>query len=474
MNSLNAQDEALSPEAVWREMRLHMEWNDGLSLCFLFAPDARAVVSLQQWASDTWAMRTAPLRVLEPTHASDAAQGILQGMQAQAHQLQARAPVWVQLTAIDGTEEAGWDQVRAELLSRLNEAREWLVRSYARPLVLCLPAAWRTQVAQLAPDLWHIRSYSAKVQPVAATSAPAGLADTQNSSLQAVVMRQLNPVSTNVAAARARLAKKPADPALMRELSVALSEVGDVQLELGAITEALGIYHESLEIFHQLRRVLGDSPQVLRDLSVSLSKVGDAQTQAGQGAEALSACRESLEICRQLRQALGDSPQVLRDLSVSLSKVGEAQTQAGQGAEALGAYRESLEICRQLRQALGDSPQVLRDLSVSLDRVGDAQTQAGQGAEALGAYRESLDIRRQLRQALGDSPQVLDDLAVSLERLAIQSALSLSERQRCFQEALSLRERLVCALPQNIFYAQRLDKLRRLDPSAPAPDASAS
>ncbi|MEC5214913.1 tetratricopeptide (TPR) repeat protein, partial [Polaromonas sp. CG_9.5] len=417
MNSFNAQDEALSPEAVWREMRLHMEWNDGLSLCFLFAPDARAVASIQQWASDTWAMRTAPLRVLEPTHASTAAQEILRGMQEQARHLQARAPVWVQLTAIDGTEDAGWDQARAELLSRLNEAREWLVRKYARPLVLCLPAAWRTQVAQLAPDLWHIRSYSAKVQPVAATSAPAGLADTQNSSPQAVVMQQLNPVSANVADARARLSKKPADPALMRELIIALSEVGDVQLELGAITEALGIYRESLEICRQLRQALGDSPQVLRDLSVSLDNVGDAQAQAGQGAEALVAYRESLEICRQLRQALGDSPQVLRDLSVSLNNVGEAQAQAGQGAEALVAYRESLEICRQLRHALGDSPQVLRDLSVSLDNVGKAQAQAGQGTEALVAFRESLDIRRQLRQALGDSPQVLRDLSVSLNNV---------------------------------------------------------
>ncbi|MDQ3060324.1 MAG: tetratricopeptide repeat protein [Pseudomonadota bacterium] len=263
-------------------------------------------------------------------------------------------------------------------------------------------------------------------------------------------------------------------PQVLRDLSVALNKVGDAESAAGRGEQALAAYQESLKIDRQLRQALGDSPQVLRDLSVSLNKVGNAESTAERGEQALAAYRESLEIFRQLRQALGDSPQVLRDLSVSLNKVGNAESAAGRGEQALAAYRESLEIFRQLRQALGDSPQVLRDLSVALNKEGEAESAAGRGEQALAAYRESLKIDRQLRQALGDSPQVLDDLAVSLERLASQSGLEIQERKRHFDEALSLREQLVSALPQNTKYRQRLEVLRSLAPSLPAPSAGAS
>ena len=370
MNTSKGQDEAIGPDAVWREMRLHMEWNEGLSLCFLFAPDARAAAPILQWASDTWALRTAPLRLLEPAHASEAAQAILQGMQMQASQLQARAPVWVQLTAIDDTEQTGWDQARAELLSRLNEAREWLVRSYARPLVLCLPATWRAQVAQLAPDLWHIRSYTAKVLPATVGSTNSVLPQTGDRSMLAVTARQLGPVSDNLAAARVRLAQKPDELALIRELSGALHEWGDVQLELGAINEALNAYRESLDICRQLRQSVGDSPQVLRDLSVSLERVGDAEAQAGRGDAALGAYRESLDIRRLLRQSLGDSPQVLDDLAVSLVRL--ATQPSLEPHERQSYFQEALSLRQRLVSALpqnawyGQRLEVLRGLTTSL------------------------------------------------------------------------------------------------------------
>ena len=318
--------DALSADAIWREMRLHMEWNEALSLCFLFTPDLKAVAQIQQWTHDAWAFRSAPLRVITPSAPAQAAQQVLQGLQQQVQQQSmARAPVWVQLTALDDSQQSGWDSARSEVLARLNEAREWLVQSFARPLVLCLPPAWRSQVAVLAPDLWHIRSYSALVLPSTGPVLRSELAGPETRTLDAFAQRRLEPARGQLRQARERLAQNPTTPNLQRELSVALDGLGTAYEESSHGQETLAAYRESLEIRRQLRQALGETPQVLRDLSISLDNVGRAENDAGHGQEALAAYRESLEISRQLRQALGETPQVLDDLAVSLERLAAAQ-----------------------------------------------------------------------------------------------------------------------------------------------------
>ena len=48
------------PEDIWAEMRLHMEWSEGFSLCVLFFTEASATEQIVQWADDAWAWRIAP------------------------------------------------------------------------------------------------------------------------------------------------------------------------------------------------------------------------------------------------------------------------------------------------------------------------------------------------------------------------------------------------------------------------------
>ncbi|MEY4978624.1 MAG: hypothetical protein RLZZ352_894 [Pseudomonadota bacterium] len=515
---------AHTPEDIWAEMRLHMEWSDGFSLCVLFSPGASATKLLAQWADDAWAWRTASMTRLNPTQAQGAAQAVLDGLHQHQQQWgKLRAPVWVEMLSHDPVHgPASWEVERAALMALLNESREWLLRAFACPLVLCLPTAWALRVPTLAPDLWHVRSFTAEVaaqpsptpvqtiwgtQPSlpppldhrdtpalealrqavqaarqratdAARQNPAALRewvlalwDLSEHSLQAMQLAEAHAAAVDSLGICRQLRQQLGDsPHVLRDLSVSLNKLGDAEREAGRGEAALSAYREGLEIRRQLHQTLGDSPQVLRDLSVSLIKVGDAESQAGRGEAALSAYRESLEIRRQLRQTLGDGPQVLRDLSVSLERIGNAESEAGRGEAALSAYREGLEIRRQLRQTLGDGPQVLRDLSVSLLKVGDAESQAGRGEAALSAYRESLEIDRQLRQTLGDSPQVLDDLAVSLERCGASAFCTVPERQALLTEAVRLRQQLVAALSSH-FHRQRLtvaeQLLRQLaDPTA--------
>ena len=432
---------------VWSEMRLHMEWSKGLSLCFLFTDAAASVAPLRQWVDDAWQQRTAPLLLIEPTQPHLAHEVILRKMQAQCDQFPTvRAPVWVQIIAHDMPPPTPWNETRGHLLARLNESREWLARSFARPLVLCLPTEWQRRAAQVAPDLWHVRSYTAvlKLQSSVLTTAQYSppLLDAATGASHGESAPHRDKAAVDVATARERLAHKPENIALQRELAVALVVTGDAENEAGQGAVALMAYRKSLALLRQLRAVLGDDLQVLRDLSVTLDGVGDVEGVAGRSEAALAAYRESLALGRQLRTTLGDNPQVLRDLSVSLNKVGGAESAAGRSEAALAAHQESLALSRQLRAALGDTPQTLRDLSLSLERVGDAEGAAGRSEAALAAYRESLALCQQVHAAVGNTPQALHDLLRALERLTQHLPPNTPEHAAAQQEATHWREQL--------------------------------
>jgi len=236
-------------------------------------------------------------------------------------------------------------------------------------------------------------------------------------------------------------------PQALRDLSVSLNNVGDVQRDLGRRVEALVSYEESLGIRRRLLEAYGESPQALRDLSLSLGKVGDVQRDLGRRDEALVSYEESLGIRRRLLDAYGESPQALRDLSLSLGKVGDVQRDLGRRDEALVSYEESLGISRRLLDAYGESPQALRDLSVSLTKVGDVQLDLGRRDVALVSYEESLGIRRKLLDAYGESPQALRDLSVSLDSTGnVQRDLGRrDEALVSYEESLGIRRRLVDA-----------------------------
>ena len=338
---------------LWAEMRLHMEWSEGLSLCFLFAPGHAALVPLAQWADDAWAWRTAPMLRLEPDQPEPAATQVLTALEAHVQRLpDTRAPVWVQLLTLDGSDSPpAWDAARAALLARLNEAREWLRGDFARPLILALPQHWQHLVSEVAPDLWQVRTFTAVVPggtqaPVQAASPKPDLPMPQQ------VEAELAPLRAGVVQAQDRLAqaKPEQQAALQRELLEALWDLADGLLEHMQVV-AVETAAQGLALARQLRASLGETPQVLRDLSISLDNVGAAENAAGRGDAAVAAYRESLALRRQLRASLGETPQVLRDLAVSLERI--ASFRSVSHGERLAAAQEAVALRKRLTAALG-------------------------------------------------------------------------------------------------------------------------
>ena len=320
--------EALPASDVWREMRLHMEWNEGLSLCFLFADDSATLAPLAQWADDTWQWRTAPLLKVEPAHAAQASVEVLQALQDHLARLHmTRAPVWVQMLAQDPTGQTQWDAARASLLARLNEGREWLVRDFARPLVLCFPLSWRHRAAQIAPDLWHVRSYTAALQASLPNAPTPDTVIARPSNPQAYTEAALLPVQNALTQARTRFAAQPKVLNLKRELSIALDDLGQVFLDNGDERAALEAYRESLGLSRQLQAALGDSPQVLDDLAVSLERLGRADKM--DAPQRLDAVREAVLLRERLVAAMPDSDFYAQRLTTARNILAEVQPATG-------------------------------------------------------------------------------------------------------------------------------------------------
>ena len=184
-------------------------------------------------------------------------------------------------------------------------------------------------------------------------------------------------------------------PERLRDVSVSLNRVGDIEKARGQYDEALTRYEESLAITRQLLSE-EETPERLRDVCVSLIGVGDIEQARGQYDEALARYEESLAITRQLLSE-EETPQRLRDVCVSLSGVGDIEKARGQYDEALARYEESLAIDRQLLSE-EETPERLHNVSISLNSIGDIKKVLGQYDEALARYEESLAIAQRLSE----------------------------------------------------------------------------
>ncbi|MEY4753760.1 MAG: hypothetical protein RJA44_1435, partial [Pseudomonadota bacterium] len=408
------------------------------------------------------------------------------------------------LEAFRGAGQPAWDTERRELLARLNERRSRLEAEFQAPLILLLPAGAEAEMADLAPDLWHIRLPSAELSAAPAggdasmaaearlirPSDPARSAEPPVSDalrywfeqwhanfddLNAADIRPDHPnleaislwdgaraldaclsygrldqaalvANELLAVSRARV-----DAALpehrdvrLRDVAVSLNNVGQVARAQGDWAGAEKVYRESLAIRRELVERLGGTPEALRDVSVSLDNVGRAAWAQGDWAGAEQVYRESLAISRELVERLGGTPEALRDVSIVLDNVGRVARAQGDWAGAEQVYRESLAISRDLVERLGGTPEALRDVSVSLNNVGRVAEAQGDWAGAEQVYRESLAIRRELVDRLGGTPEALRDVSVSLDNVGrvAEAQGDWAEAEQAYRESLAIRRRL--------------------------------
>src|SRR5487761_568993 len=129
-------------EAIWRDLRPHLEWAQGFALVFLFAGHPQPVEFLRDRLAESLQPRTLRLTVIAPSTADEVPAAVEQILAARPDP--GHGPLWVELWR--GADSEGWPRARRQALQRLNERRFLLERDVARPMILVLPREERGRV----------------------------------------------------------------------------------------------------------------------------------------------------------------------------------------------------------------------------------------------------------------------------------------------------------------------------------------
>ena len=328
-------------EALWAELRLLLEWQQGFGLYLVFGDDERVTRELRQRLIDYTSFRARRLEIVRPETPDGAAREVLEAVfPATPVTTDAfAAPLWIELNT--APDDARWRRARRDVLAALNQRRSALEQAFGRPLLLHLPLTMGPEIVTWAPDLWSVR--------------------------QLILLLPETPPAH----------PPTTDGAELHTLAQRIDDEAEQEAEAGHSEVALTRWRESVELKRRLRETLGDTPQTLRDLSVSLDRLGDAERERGRAEAAIEAYRESLDLRRQLRESLGDTPQTLRDLSVSLERLGDAERERGRAEAAIEAYRESLDLCRLMVAAFGDAFGAANAFRFMLGKVANVEQEIG-------------------------------------------------------------------------------------------------
>ena len=341
-------------EAVWADLRTQLEWSSGFALIFIFASQPAQVEALRQRVRDSLASRSLQLHA----SAAEVPEGLVDAMLGAilaAGGSPDGGPQWIEVWR--DSPNPAMNRARGNLLARLNERRGALEAQLMAPLVLVLPVDFRPQVRDLAPDLWHVRAFSAELEAAAMPGSVASPGDGQGAGASADHVATPEPLELPIEARRVVDAWQK------------LAATGDTdRLDIGLGLEAFDRYLEAYR-FEDARGVLQTIERVARK--------GFARATATSAVAA-----------------------ALRTLGMVLDRVGDLARAEQRLQGAAEAYAESLQISRKLLAQLGETPQGLRDLSISLNNVGGVARDLGQLEVAVAALEEASAVRARLDAVL--------------------------------------------------------------------------
>jgi tetratricopeptide (TPR) repeat protein len=242
----------------------------------------------------------------------------------------------------------------------------------------------------------------------------------------------------------------PLRPEWLEDHSVSLDRLADVERAMdqpGALDAAAVAYAESLIIARRLVAIDPARPRWLRDLSISLERLGDVQIER-HDTRALGSFEESLAIRRALAARRDAEPKWLSDVAVPLDRMGDLHISSGELEAALSCFQEACDIRRRLVDRAPDQVAWQRALAVSLSNVGDTLIALGHLDSAMNAYLEGREIRRWLLEIDPDRLEWLRDMSVSVRNIAQthaargdrETAKATLEAGRQYLERLNARE----------------------------------
>jgi tetratricopeptide (TPR) repeat protein len=341
-------------EETWQSLRYHVEWAEGFALILLFSSNPILYGLLRERLANIYHTRVSHLQQVTPRSAATLTEEIMSLIRtpSELHEY-AAAPLWLDLVT---DKDTAWEHARDNLVARLNEHRDLLRQRLRRPVILLFPAGYRQRLRELAPDLWSIRDFSLELdalemvrhdeETTVASHPASGIYDdfdTTSPPIQALTLFD--------EAQWVEWERLQQSGATSREMLLVGWRATDAALSTGQLQRAAQIAKDVLKIAqrHMIREE--ETPETIRDLSIALDNVGDVAQALGRWAEAEAAYRESLTLVRRQWERLGETPETIRDWSIALDNVGNVAQALGRRAEARAFYQEALALRRRLSLA---------------------------------------------------------------------------------------------------------------------------
>lgn len=124
-----------------------------------------------------------------------------------------------------------------------------------------------------------------------------------------------------LATARALSDAAPADLDLLRDLSAAYSDLGDILRERGAADAAIGMFEQHLAIARSVSERVPDDLDAMNELCAAYERVADVAREQGDLTQSLEMAQRSLDLSRELVERAGDEPRFQRGLAIACEKV---------------------------------------------------------------------------------------------------------------------------------------------------------
>ena len=252
----------------------------------------------------------------------------------------------------------------------------------------------------------------------------------------------------------------PLELPLMRDLSVALNELGDLLARRGQpgdAEQALAYFTRSLEYSEAVYKTLPESPAAGRDVSVSLDKLATffaRRGEEGDAEKALAHFTRCLEISAKFYKANPESTAAKRDMALSHERLGSILAESDR-TKALEHFKTSLQLREELLKSSPESSDAAREVSVILEKLGELLGRYGQPSDAektLTLFERSVEIREGLMLQFPLSGQTARDLSVGLNKLgdyltALGRPGDAEQALKHFTRDLEISEKLLTANP---------------------------
>ena len=268
-------------------------------------------------------------------------------------------------------------------------------------------------------NVWHVSSEPGNADDPAETvpRATSALATVRR------LYERARAIAQQLAAAR------PTDTQAQRDLSVSLSNLGDLALTQGDLGEARRLFGESFDISQRLAESDTDNAAWQRGLSVSLEKLGDLALTQGDLGEARRLFGESLDIRQRLAESDPDNAAWQRDLMVSHYKLGGLHQTAQEFDRAIEQYRLGVAVLERLieqkklveasRRELAILRRKVQQCELTLMAIGDWENVLAQPAADLPLLLTTrcTELAKQKRSAdVAQAAAKLQELAASAEK----------------------------------------------------------